>query len=176
MFLFQEHQRLTDQNVFHMSIFTVKRILKKFSSFRSWTRCQLVPQRNKTGRVAFSWPQGCFIRDQFHVPGPFLARDYKVLGPNCPQLKKSADSLEPLKPSSISYNLSHTVLTSVCVGVRIVKGLISTVRFQSQWRIFYQSHVLFYKQVLVLSSVGLGLFIVFSSGCGWNILDGHFLK
>lgn len=39
-----------------MSICTVRRILKKFSSFRSWARCQWAPQWNEMGRVAFSWP------------------------------------------------------------------------------------------------------------------------
>lgn len=67
--------------------FTVKRILKKFSSFRSSARCQWIPQWSKIGRVAFSWPQHCFIKDQFEsIKGPFLAEICNVFQPFSPAI------------------------------------------------------------------------------------------
>lgn len=91
--------------------FTVKRILKKFSSFRSSARCQWIPQWSKIGRVAFSWPRHCFIKDQFKsIKGHFLLRSVMFFSPFPLQLHKSADFVELLICSSISYDFSHTVL------------------------------------------------------------------
>lgn len=91
--------------------FTVKRILKKFSSFRSSARCQWIPQWSKIGRVAFSWPQHCFIKDQFKsIKGHFLLRSVMFFSPFPLQLHKSADFVELLICSSIPYDFSHTVL------------------------------------------------------------------